>query len=391
MYDIKTTIREYRNSPWNRPYQDRIDVLQNAKKLGKKTIAFLYPFFDSSTFRYRGYNVAETLEYSFRWSAMYFEMTEIEELEQSISDIDILVIIRCAWDLEMETFIDKAKTCGLKVVYDVDDLIYNPKYMPIVIKTLDLQTIEWDYWFSLTQRNHMIAEKCDAFITTNGYLAEYLEKDYGKPCYIIKNYLNWIQEEVSKEYLEQKQSMKSDKQFEIGYFSGSPTHVKDLMIVMPEIEQFLNAHEDAILKIVGYMELPEEYTYLVKKNRIQYVPFQTFVGLQQEQAKVDINIVPLVNNQFSNCKSELKYFETAIVGTITCATPTYAYAHAITHGDNGYLCEEGDWLPIFEQIYKDGVSLEKQVYICQKALEEYGSENQLHHVEDVFECIYVDR
>lgn len=388
MYNIKTSTKEYRKNPWKRPYEDRIEALQSAKKVGKKTIAFLYPVFDSSTFRYRGYNVSETLEYSLEWSGMYFEMTELEELETALPLVDVLVIIRCTWNWEMDDFIDKAKLQGIKVVYDVDDLIYNPKYMPIVIKTLGIEESGWDHWFSLTQRNHMVAEKCDAFITTNGYLAEYLEKDYSKPCYIIKNYLNWIQEAISKEYFEQKQKLKSEGQFVIGYFSGSPTHVKDLMIVMPELEQFLNAHEDAVLKIVGYMELPDEYAYLVDENKIQYVPFQTFVGLQKEQAKVDINIVPLVNNQFSNCKSELKYFETAIVGTITCATPTYTYANAIIDGDNGYLCEKGQWLPVFEEIYENGVSPEKQAYICQRALEEYGGKAQLHHVEDIFEKIY---
>ena len=73
--------------------------------------------------------------------------------------------------------------------------------------------------------------------------------------------------------------------------------------------------------------------------------------MQREQAKVDINIVPLVNNEFSNCKSELKYFETAIVGTPTCATPSFTYSSAIENGENGYLCEKGEWLRAFEKLY----------------------------------------
>lgn len=392
MYNIKGITHEYRTSPWNRPCEDRVEVLRNAKKLNKKTVAFMYPIFDSSTFRYRGYNVAETLEYSFQWSGAYFEVGEIPQLEDAIDVLDVLVIIRCGWDFELGDFIQKAKDTGVKVVYDVDDLIYHPKYMPIVIKTLGLKKGEqWDSWFGLTQRNHMIADMCDAFITTNGYLAEYLRKDYDRPCFIVKNYMNWIQEAASVELLAQKLEMKPEGPFIIGYFSGSPTHVKDLMIVMPEIEQFLNNHEDTILRIVGYMELPEEYSYLVKMKRIEYVPFQTFVGLQEEQAKVDLNIVPLVNNQFSNCKSELKYFETAIVGTITCATPTYTYSEAITSGENGYLCEKGEWLPVFEKIYAEGVSAEMKQYICKRALEEYGSQSQLKHLEHVLHTIYGDK
>lgn len=389
MYNIDDSVRDYRTNPWKRALEDRIEVLRNAKRLGKKTIAMLYPVFDSSTFRYRGYNVAETLEYSFEWSAMYFEEKEIAELKAAMEYVDVLDIIRCGWDFEMGDLIDIAKKQGAKVVYDVDDLIYHPKYMPIVIKTLGLKKgIEWDSWFGLTQRNYMITEQCDAYITTNSYLGEYLEKDFQKPVYVIKNYLNWIQESVSEEILREKQNQTVEKPFIIGYFSGSPTHVKDIMIAMPEIEQFLKNHDDTMLRIVGYMELPEEYAYLKKEGRLEYIPFQTFVGLQAEQAKVDVNIVPLVNNEFSNCKSELKYFETAIVGTITCATPTHTYKTAIVDGDNGYLCEKGDWLPALEKIYAEGSSVERQNYICQRAIEQYGGKNQLEHVENVFNSIY---
>lgn len=389
MYNVEKSTKYYRTNPWKNSYQDRLEVLKKAKKLNKKTVAFVYPIFDSSTFRYRGYNVSETLEYSFQWAGSYFEGKDIKELSLELDHIDILVLIRCDWDAETENLIKLAKEREIPVVYDVDDLIYDPKYMPTVIKTLGLNKYtEWNFWFGLTYRNYLIASKCDAYITTNKYLAEYLEKDFNKPCYIIQNYLNWTQEEVSKYYFEQKQDMKADKPFEIGYFSGSNTHVKDLMIVMPAIERLMNKYDDVVLKIVGYMNLPEEYDHLVDEERIQFIPFQTFVGLQCEQAMVDVNIVPLVNNEFSNCKSELKYFETAIVGTITCATPTYTYKNAINHGDNGYLCEKDEWFEVLEKLYLEGVSPEKQAYIQQRALEVYGNKNQLKHVESVFDDIY---
>lgn len=388
MYRIEPTKEIYRFEPWRKPYSDRIGVLERAKTEKRKTVAFLYPQFDSSTFRYRGYNVAETLEYSLWWSGAYFELKDIPKLLKDMKNIDVLVIIRCAWDKELEEIIMMAKHYAIKLCYDIDDLIYNPKYMPIVVDTLDLdRNTEWDYWFGLTARHWLIVNMCDAIITTNGFLAEYLKKDINKPCYIIKNYLNWIQEEVSTEYFNAKQRLQTEKPFEIGYFSGSPTHVKDITVIMPEVEKFLNKHENAVLKIVGYMKLPEQYKYLEEKEKICFVPFQTFVGLQYHQAKVDVNVVPLVNNEFSNCKSELKYFETAIVGTITCATPSYTYAGAIKNGENGYLCEEGDWLPTLEKIYEQENRREQQQYIREAALKEYSYLNQIKNVESVLNSI----
>lgn len=390
MYQLEPTKEIYRSNPWEIPYCDRMDNLKKAKKIGRKTVAFLYPQFDSSTFRYRGYNITETLEYSLWWSGAYFELNDVSELMNDLEYIDVLVMIRCAWEFELEMLINRAKSEKIRICYDVDDLIYSPKYMPIVIDTLGLNRGgEWDFWFGLTARNWLIINSCDAVITTNGYLAEYLKTDIKKPIYIIKNYINWIQECVSNEYFIQKQNLKSEDSFEIGYFSGSPTHMNDVMVIMPEIEEFLYKYRDAVFKIVGYgMSFPEKYQYLITKKQIKFVPFQTFVGLQYEQAKVDVNVVPLVNNEFSNCKSELKYFENAIVGTITCATPSYTYSRAIKNGVNGYLCEKGEWLPTLEKIYDQGKQLEQQQYIREEALKEYSYRNQIDEVEQVLDNIY---
>lgn len=388
MYQLDMTKQIYRTDPWKKPYDDRIESLKAEKKQGRNIIAFLYPVFDASTFRYRGYNVAETLEYSFRWYGSYFEVSEMDRLQQQLEYIDIVVIIRCAWNPELEKFIEIVKNRGIKLCYDVDDLIYSAKYMPSLMEALGFEhESEWNFWFGLMGRNYAVAERCDAFITTNGYLSEHLQKDFKRNCYIVKNYLNWLQEDVSSEYFAIKQRLDAEKPFEIGYFSGSPTHLRDLLVIMPELEQFLEKHENAIFRIVGYMDLPKEYGHLVEKKKIQFVPFQTFIGLQYQQARVDVNVVPLVNNEFSNCKSELKYFESAIVGTLTCATPSYTYSGAISNGENGYLCEKGEWLPVFEKLYEQGVHKEQQAYIRQRALEEYSGKNQIKSVEDVFESI----
>ena len=61
-------------------------------------------------------------------------------------------------------------------------------------------------------------------------------------------------------------------------------------------------------------------------ERIEVCPLQDFVNLQRLIGEVEINIVPLQDNAFTNCKSELKYFEAAIVETVTVATPTYTFS-----------------------------------------------------------------
>ena len=58
---------------------------------------------------------------------------------------------------------------------------------------------------------------------------------------------------------------------------------------------------------------------------------------------VEINLIPLQDNIFTNCKSELKYFEAGIAGTISVASPTYTLRQSIRDGENGYLARTFEW------------------------------------------------
>jgi hypothetical protein len=71
--------------------------------------------------------------------------------------------------------------------------------------------------------------------------------------------------------------------------------------------------------------------------------------LQQLIGDVDFNLVPLQTNEFTHCKSELKYVDAANVGTLTIASPTHAYTHAIDHGENGYIAADHEWEAVLLQ------------------------------------------
>jgi glycosyltransferase involved in cell wall biosynthesis len=84
-------------------------------------------------------------------------------------------------------------------------------------------------------------------------------------------------------------------------------------------------------------------------DRVTVHPFVDFLTLQELIADVDFNLVPLQVNEFTHCKSELKFVDAAIVGTLTIASPAFAYAEAIRHGENGYLAEDDQWEAVLQQ------------------------------------------
>ena len=68
-----------------------------------------------------------------------------------------------------------------------------------------------------------------------------------------------------------------------------------------------------------------------------------FLELQRSIAEVEVNIAPLQHHPFTSCKSELKYFEAAAVGTWTVASATPAFADAIDDGRTGRLARAHEW------------------------------------------------
>ena len=357
MYEI--ILESYLNEdPWALPFEKRFRKLCDMIRLGFRSVIYLYEQADTSTFRYRAYNMCQALRGSTDWYGEYFFSNELVQLEQILDKVDVIVVVRFRWSFQLDLFLRKARRLNKPVVLDVDDMIYSTEYLELVTNTLavEFKTEEdYTYWFSYIGRIQKTASLCTSAITTNQFIAEKIKDDLNLPCYIIPNFYNREQEKVSNIYFQQKQCQKSRGKFVIGYFSGTPSHINDFLTVASELEMLLKEYEDIILRIVGFMELPDYMRKLEEQGKVERLPLQNFIDLQAEIAKVDVNIVPLVENDFTNCKSELKYFEAGIVGTPTCAAPTFVYKDIIKNKENGFICHRGEWYSTIKTLYEKGV------------------------------------
>lgn len=352
-------LEYYTPEPWNIPFPLRLERLLKADQLGLNNVVYLYEMADTSTFRYRAYNMCQILGNSISWYGSFFFRNELENLKKYLACIDEIIIIRYRWDFELDDFIKGAKAKNIPLLFDVDDLIYDSKYVPLVTNTLavNMSTKEdYDYWFTYTGRIRQTALLCDGLITTNQFIKGILESDLKKPCYVMPNFFNREQAEASEYLCSQKHNLINKKeQFTLGYFSGTPSHINDFLTVAPELYELLKECNQLVLKIVGFMDLPCYMKEFADNGKIQLVPLQNFIDLQKEIAEVDINLIPLQKNKFTNCKSELKYFEAGIVETISCATPTYVYQENIKSGYNGFLCNQGQWYTTIKEMYDHGI------------------------------------
>ena len=367
--------------PWNTPLSTRLKKLSLSSK---KNVIYLYEKPDSSTFRYRAYNMCQALEGSTTWEGHFFFENEISELPFFFSTIEVIIFCRTRWSFAFDHFLEHAKSKKIPLLFDIDDLIFNPDKIPLVMNTLNVSFRENHVsdWFAHASRLFHLGKKCNGTIGTNEYISERLDQTFNTPTFTVNNFLN--REQIEASHLLFKNKPKKSK-FTLGYFSGSPSHANDFAKIAPELAQLLQEFPDMCLEVAGFMEFPAFLKPFVKKNQIAHTPFVDFVTLQTKIASVDVNLVPLVENEFTNCKSELKFFEAAIVGTVTLATPTYVYRQNIEHGKTGYLCEEGDWHPTIKSIYHKKMDPELKEKANLYCLNKYSPESQLRLIEEMLQ------
>lgn len=329
--------------PWVSSFETRLASLAS----GRRGVAYYYHAPDTSTFRYRVFNMVQALKSGSRTSAAWFQHSELINMEKFVDRADALVLCRARYSPEVARMITYAKARSIPVFFDVDDFVFDPDYAHLVMHTLDQATAgdaPMDFWFAYFARHGATLRMCDGAIVTNSYLGHRVADVFNSgPVHIVPNFLNIEQQALSERlYLAKRDSgFASDQRIHIGYFSGTPTHNKDFAIASGAVGKLMDKDPRLVLRIVGFFQ--PNGLLARHAHRIDLQPLQDFMNLQRLIAEVEINIAPLQNNLFTNCKSELKYFEAAIVGSMTLATPTSAFQTAIADGDNGFLAGSHEW------------------------------------------------
>ena len=338
------------SDPWNVPLHERIKALAR----GKRRVAYFYENPNNSTFRYRAYNMVQVLndEKNRDVSASYFFLDDLHLFDEIADLADVLVICRSRYSHRINHLVTKFRVRGKRILFDIDDFVFNPSYAHLIISTLGQDTDNselWDYWFAYISRMGETLRLCDGAITTNDYLAARITEFSGLPVNVVPNYINKEQLNLSEILFRSKEAsgFARDDKVCLGYFSGSPSHTLDYAIITSALEEVLDNDQRVELMVVGYIEAGPSLSRF--GDRIKRQPFHDYINLQRLIGSVEFNLMPLQSNVFTNCKSELKYFEAAIVGTLSIASPSHTYAAAIQDGENGYIAQAHQWASVIQR------------------------------------------
>ena len=345
MFDHLPSTPVFGAVPWDISLERRTTALFSRPQ----RVAWLYNTPDTSTFRYRVFNMVEALQADTRCrvGATWFSGDELDSIIPFVSELNVIVVARFCYGAALQRIISRARRFGVKVIFESDDLVFDIDYVRIVLESLGQDAEEsrvWESWFAYIGRLNASLKLCDGGITTNSYLSSRMAHAMnGKSVAVIPNFMNRQQQEFSEALLTAKRESgwRRRGNVTIGYFSGSPTHNRDFAVAAPAISRILQKHSDVQLRVVGFLD--ETGPVGAFRDRVEILPLMNYVSLQRAIAEVEINIAPLQDNVFTNCKSELKFFEAAAVGTWTVASPTSTFRKSIADKVTGRLARAHEW------------------------------------------------
>ena len=339
--------------------------------------------------RYRVLNLAESLAPQL-YRTVIIPLEEFPQRLGEIKDCDIVWIWRAPYSEVVARVIETARHSGARVVFDIDDLLFRPELARSeIIDGIRSLGQKEDEARALYEGFRSVLSQADHFTTTTPALAREAQ-DLCKPTTVIPNGFEKQRLELSRAARLSRQAKASDGLVRIGYFGGTLTHQRDLAVASRGLAAVLAENPQVRLVLwretVNLAEFPELER---QSDQIEWRDRVARDDTPLEYATFDINIAPLeVGNPFCEAKSELKFFEAALLGMPTVASPTQSYANAIRHGGSGFLAnDDQQWYTLLRDLVQ---SPELRTRVGSRAYQEalwlYGPERRRQLTTD-----FVDR
>lgn len=329
--------------------------------------------------RYRILNIAEVLSPKF-YNTTILCLEDLPHKLSEIADCDILWVWRAPWSDNLAKAYEKATANGAKIIYDVDDLMFRPELANVEI----IDGIRSNKQRECDTRDYYIRIR-EAIVHAGHFTAPTLTlvqeaRRMTTIATVIPNGFERDRMELSRYARDSRKERRSDEIVRIGYLSGSRTHQKDLALasraIAAVLKEFPKTRLVLIKDTVALSEFPE---FNQVHEQIEWRELVPHSQTPLEYARFEISIAPVeVGNPFCEAKSELKYYEAALVGVATIASPTQPYLAAICHGKTGLLANTTkDWYDCLRLLVADS-DLRKK--LADAALEEvvwlYGPERR---------------
>lgn len=253
---------------------------------------------------------------------------------------------------------------GAKFVLDLDD---------------DIEHINLDHpdYDELEKRHDMrmrMVKMADHIVVSTEPIRDTIEK--------YNPYITVIPNSIDPKIWKVKRKKRKDGKIRIVWIS-SGSHFADMPLINPVIDDILEEYDNVEFHFAGMTwdeEKTEKYHHHI--GTLGYKDFPQFFA----DLDPDICIAPLKDNQFNNCKSNIKWLEASMLGVPTVASDVIPY-RSIDHGKTGYLSSTpGQMTKYLKWLIDDPVKRKKIGQAAKKeVLKNWTIEKFLPLYEDLFE------
>lgn len=305
---------------------------------GRKAMLFVFDDLGGICTRYRCDHQAEEMAY-LGASHDIAHSAEID-LVAAVDHYESFFLSRVAWSDEVEAFFEEARRRRKPVLFDTDDLVFEPDLNRHFAFLDGATEEERAVWITKLGAYRRTLEAADGVVVTTETLRRFASQRNDR----VEVVFNAVSEELLR--LADEASGAGSRavggyagaDVTIAYLSGTPTHDRDFLEAADAVLWALENYPNTRLLIVGKLKLDARFDRFESRvTRIRKQPWQAVPGILSQ---VDINLAPLErDNPFTESKSCLKYLEAALLGVPTVASRRDDFARAIDHGRNGFLAD----------------------------------------------------
>ena len=268
-----------------------------------------------------------------------------------------------------------AKKKGIKCIYEIDDDMF---HMPEGFQK------PYDFYRQPKVRQQMVdfMDNADALTVSTGELAKSLAFILPKkPIYVVENALDVC----SWNDAFAKKSKKNN--ITIGWMA-SGSHLIDTPLVRDVLEIVMEKYPQVSMHFIGWIGFDsiglEQF-----KDRIIVEDWVSIESLPYAMQNFDINICPLIDNQFNRCKSGLKWMQGAALGIPSICSPLPPYTEIIEDNVDGLLADSPEsWLACLSEMIEN-TQLRNEIGLKARAklLDKHDMGNNFMQWANVFERI----